>query len=163
MCGIAGILHFDAERKIDLSVIKKMTDIISYRGPDGEGFYIHNNLAFGHRRLSIIDLNTGDQPMFNESKDIVLILNGEIYNYIELRNDLIKLGHNFRTTSDTEVIIRAYEEWGVECQAKFNGMWSLALWDEKQQQLLLSRDRVGEKPLHYSVFRNSLIFGSEIK
>jgi asparagine synthase (glutamine-hydrolysing) len=163
MCGIAGIFHFDAERKIDLSVIKKMTDIISYRGPDGEGFYVHNNLAFGHRRLSIIDLSTGDQPMFNESKDIALILNGEIYNYIELRNDLIKLGHNFRTTSDTEVIIRAYEEWGVECQAKFNGMWSFALWDEKKQQLLLSRDRVGEKPLHYSVFGNSLIFGSEIK
>jgi len=163
MCGIAGILHFDKERTIDFSVIKRMTDIISYRGPDGEGFHVNNNIAFGHRRLSIIDLNTGDQPMFNESKEIVLILNGEIYNYIELRNDLIKLGHNFRTMSDTEVIIRAYEEWGIECQNRFNGMWAFALWDENKQQLFLSRDRIGEKPLNYAIFDNSLIFGSEIK
>jgi asparagine synthase (glutamine-hydrolysing) len=163
MCGIAGILHFDVEKTIDLSVIKKMTDVISYRGPDGEGFYIHNNLALGHRRLSIIDLSTGDQPMFNEDKSIALILNGEIYNYIELRDDLIKLGYHFRTTSDTEVIIRAYEEWGVECQNKFNGMWAFALWDEKKQRLLLSRDRIGEKPLNYSIFDNTLIFASEIK
>lgn len=163
MCGIAGILHFDHERTSDISVIKRMTDVISYRGPDGEGFYIHNNVVLGHRRLSIIDLSTGDQPMFNDDKSVVVILNGEIYNYVELKDELIKLGHHFKTRSDTEVIIRAYEEWGVDCQNKFNGMWAFALWDENKQRLLLSRDRIGEKPLHYSVFDNSLIFASEIK
>ena len=163
MCGIAGILHFDTEKTIDLSEIKKMTDIISYRGPDGEGFYIHNNLALGHRRLSIIDLNTGDQPMFSDDKSIIIVFNGEIYNYIELKDELTKYGHNFRTDSDTEVIIKSYQQWGLECQNKFNGMWSFALWDEKKQQLLLSRDRIGEKPLHYAIFENTLVFGSEIK
>src|ERR1035437_9423609 len=149
--------------RVDLSVIKKMTDIISYRGPDGEGFYIHNNLAFGHRRLSIIDLNTGDQPMFSDDNSIAIIFNGEIYNYIELREELKKLGYRFKTNSDTEVIIKAYQHWGIECQNKFNGMWAFALWDESKQQLLLSRDRIGEKPLHYAIFNNTLIFGSEIK
>lgn len=163
MCGIAGMLHFDAERIIDASVIKKMTDIISYRGPDGEGFHIHKNLAFGHRRLSIIDLSTGDQPMFSDDNSIVIVFNGEIYNYIELREELKKSGFSFKTNSDTEVIIKAYQHWGVDCQNKFNGMWAFALWDERKQQLMLSRDRIGEKPLHYSVFDNTLIFGSEIK
>ena len=163
MCGIAGILHFDTEKTIDYSVIKKMTDIISYRGPDGEGFYIHNNLALGHRRLSIIDLSTGDQPMFSDDNSIAIVFNGEIYNYIELREELKKLGYSFKTNSDTEVIIKAYQHWGVDCQNKFNGMWAFALWDENRHQLLLSRDRVGEKPLHYAIFENSLVFGSEIK
>lgn len=163
MCGITGIFHFDKNHAVDNNRLKVMTDIIRHRGPDGEGFFIKNNIGLGHRRLSIIDLSTGDQPMFNEDKSIALVLNGEIYNYIELREELIKLGHSFRTTSDTEVVIRAYQEWGIECQNKFNGMWALALWDEKHQQLFLSRDRIGEKPLNYAVFDNTLVFSSEIK
>lgn len=163
MCGITGILHFDRDRKVSPVVVKNMTDAINYRGPDGFGYYNHENIALGHRRLSIIDLSTGDQPMFSDDGTIVLVFNGEIYNYIELREELIKLGYHFKTTSDTEVIIKAYQHWGTECQNKFNGMWSFALWDNKKQQLFLSRDRIGEKPLYYSVYDNTLIFGSEIK
>lgn len=163
MCGITGFLHFDKERKVDGSVIKKMTDAITYRGPDGSGYFIHENLALGHRRLSIIDLSTGDQPMFSDDRSIALIFNGEIYNYIELKEELIKAGYQFKTSSDTEVIITAYRHWGIECQNKFNGMWSFALWDDNKKQLFLSRDRIGEKPLHYSTHDNTLLFGSEIK
>jgi asparagine synthase (glutamine-hydrolysing) len=163
MCGIAGIFHFDTSRRADDKVIRSMTGSLSHRGPDGEGFFIHNNIAFGHRRLSIIDLETGDQPMFSEDNSIVVIFNGEIYNYIELREELKTHGHTFRTNSDTEVIIKAYQQWGLGCQNKFNGMWAFALWDEKQQQLFLSRDRIGEKPIFYSIFKNTLVFGSEIK
>ncbi len=163
MCGITGIFHFEKSRKVDYNRLKKMTDIIRHRGPDGEGFYSDKYIGLGHRRLSIIDLSTGAQPMFNDNKSIVLVLNGEIYNYIELKQELINLGHTFRTTSDTEVVIRAYQEWGVDCQKKFNGMWAFALWDEKQQQLFLSRDRIGEKPLNYAVVDNTLVFSSEIK
>jgi len=140
-----------------------MTVTLSHRGPDGEGFYCKNNLGLGHRRLSIIDLSTGDQPMFNENKSIVIIFNGEIYNYIELRDELKKCGCQFLTGSDTEVIIRAYEKWGTDCQHKLNGMWAFALWDENKKQLFISRDRIGEKPLFYSTYDNTFIFGSEIK
>ncbi|MEX2513463.1 MAG: asparagine synthase (glutamine-hydrolyzing) [Cyclobacteriaceae bacterium] len=163
MCGITGILHFDREKKADSFILKKMTDSILHRGPDGEGHYLHNNVALGHRRLSIIDLNTGDQPMFNEDNSLSLVFNGEIYNYIELREELKRTGSCFKTDSDTEVIIKAYEKWGIKCQNRFNGMWAFALWDNNKQQLLLSRDRIGEKPLHYTIYENSLIFGSEIK
>jgi len=163
MCGITGFLHFDRERISQETVVKKMADSISHRGPDGEGFYLKENMALGHRRLSIIDLCTGDQPIFNEDKSIALVFNGEIYNYLELRDELMKYGLKFETNSDSEVIIKAYEKWGIDCQRKFNGMWAFALWDKNNRQLLLSRDRIGEKPLHYSVFDNTLIFGSEIK
>jgi asparagine synthase (glutamine-hydrolysing) len=163
MCGIAGFLHFDQQKFAEPAVIKKMTDTISYRGPDGEGFFVDNNIALGHRRLAIIDLNTGHQPMFNEDKTLAMVFNGEIYNYIELREELIQAGHRFTTTSDSEVIIKAYQEWGTGCQNKFNGMWAFAIWDFKKQQLFLSRDRIGEKPLHYSIFNNTLVFASEIK
>lgn len=163
MCGITGIFHFDKARAVDNHLLKKMTDIIIHRGPDGEGYYVKNNIGLGHRRLSIIDLQTGDQPMYSDDRSIVLIFNGEIYNYIELKVELQKSGHTFKTTSDTEVIIKAYEQWGIGCQNKFNGMWAFALWDESRQQLFLSRDRMGEKPLHYAVYDNSLVFGSEMK
>jgi asparagine synthase (glutamine-hydrolysing) len=163
MCGITGIFHLETERIADPLRIKRMTDLINYRGPDGEGFYFNQNLALGHRRLSIIDLSTGKQPMYSDDKAIALVFNGEIYNYIELREELKKFGYIFRTNSDSEVIIKAYQKWGIECQNKFNGMWAFALWDESKQQLLLSRDRIGEKPLHYTIFDNTLIFGSEIK
>jgi asparagine synthase (glutamine-hydrolysing) len=163
MCGIAGFIHFDIARTVDPVLITKMTDSISHRGPDGEGYYLNQNLAFGHRRLSIIDLTTGTQPMLNEEKNIVLIFNGEIYNYIELREELKNYGHRFHTSSDTEVIIKSYQQWGIDCQNKFNGMWAFALWDQNNQLLILSRDRIGEKPLHYAVVDNTLVFGSEIK
>ncbi|MCH8033714.1 MAG: asparagine synthase (glutamine-hydrolyzing) [Bacteroidetes bacterium] len=163
MCGITGIYHFNKERSVDKSQLKRMTDIIRHRGPDSDGFYLNGNIGLGHRRLSIIDLSTGDQPMFNNDKSISIIFNGEIYNYIELRQELIQKGHKFRTTSDTEVAIKSYEEWGFDCQNKFNGMWAFALWDERKKHLFLSRDRIGEKPLHYTIYNNSLIFGSEIK
>ncbi|WP_299455622.1 asparagine synthase (glutamine-hydrolyzing) [uncultured Microscilla sp.] len=163
MCGITGIFHFDKDRRVQQNILKQMTDIIHHRGPDGEGFYCHNNIGLGHRRLSIIDLSTGDQPMFNDDRSIALIFNGEIYNYIELKEELKTLGHRFHTTSDTEVIIRAYEQWGIDCQNKFNGMWGFALWDKHKQQLLLSIDRLGIKPLHYGIHDNTLLFGSEIK
>lgn len=163
MCGITGFLHFDKGRPASAADLHKMTDCIHHRGPDGTGHYLRNNLALGHRRLSIIDLETGMQPMFSKDKSLVLIFNGEIYNYVELRDELKTYGYHFETTSDSEVIIKAYEQWGIECQNKFNGMWAFALWDENKDQLLLSRDRIGEKPLHYAVFDDTLIFGSEIK
>ena len=163
MCGITGIFHFDDNRIVDRDVLKKMSDIISYRGPDGEGFYLNKNVGLAHRRLSIIDLASGAQPMFNDDKQISVVFNGEIYNYIEIEQELRSLGHRFRTSSDTEVIIRAYEQWGLDCQLKFNGMWSFALWDNRKQRLFISRDRLGEKPLYYGEFDNSLLFGSEIK
>ncbi|MBI3502827.1 MAG: asparagine synthase (glutamine-hydrolyzing) [Bacteroidetes bacterium] len=163
MCGIAGIFHFDESRNADKSLLKRMSDSIAHRGPDGENYYCSQNIGLAHRRLSIIDLSTGDQPMFNNEKSITIIFNGEIYNYIELRDELKKLSHKFKTNSDTEVIIRAYEQWGFDCQNKLNGMWAFSLWDNKKKQLFLSRDRLGEKPLYYSTFDNSFIFGSEIK
>lgn len=163
MCGISGFLHFEKNRPADAAVLKRMTDTISHRGPDGEGFHVNNNLALGHRRLAIIDLSTGEQPMYSEDNNIVLVFNGEIYNYIELREELIQLGNTFTTTSDTEVIIKAYRTWGVDCQNRFNGMWAFALWDEAEQRLFVSRDRIGEKPLYYSVYDRTFVFGSEIK
>jgi asparagine synthase (glutamine-hydrolysing) len=163
MCGIAGFYHLNKEREADGSLLETITNCVSHRGPDGAGYFRKNNLALGHRRLSIIDLSTGDQPMFSDDKSVTIIFNGEIYNYVELRSELISLGHVFKTTSDTEVIIRSYEQWGIECQNKFNGMWAFALWDDKEQLLLLSRDRLGEKPLFYSQYDETIIFGSEIK
>jgi asparagine synthase (glutamine-hydrolysing) len=163
MCGISGFFHFERERKASQNTIKRMNDVIAHRGPDGEGFFINENMALGHRRLAIIDLNTGQQPMHSADNKIVLIFNGEIYNYIELREELIRLGNKFTTTSDTEVVINAYKTWGVDCQKHFNGMWAFALWDKSIGRLFISRDRIGEKPLYYSKFDNTFIFGSEIK
>jgi asparagine synthase (glutamine-hydrolysing) len=163
MCGIAGFVHADPGRPADGRLLRRMTDAVAYRGPDGEGFHLRGNVALGHRRLSIIDLATGDQPMSNPDGTVTLVFNGEIYNYLELRAELEARGHAFRTESDTEVIIRAYEEWGLDCQTRLNGMWAFALWDERQRRLLLSRDRLGEKPLHYAEHDGTLVFGSEIK
>jgi asparagine synthase (glutamine-hydrolysing) len=163
MCGISGFLHFDKEREASDIIIKKMNAVIAHRGPDGEGFYLKKNVALGHRRLAIIDLITGEQPMYSEDHKTILVFNGEIYNYLELKEELILLGNKFTTTSDTEVIINAYRTWGVDCQNHFNGMWAFALWDESLGRMLISRDRIGEKPLYYSKFDHSFIFGSEIK
>jgi len=163
MCGIAGVLHFDTGRNVNRTVLEKMTNVLSHRGPDGEGFYVDRNIGLGHRRLAIIDLSTGAQPMLSRDRKLALVFNGEIYNYVELKEELKGLGHEFQTASDTEVILHAYAQWGFECQKKFNGMWAFALWDSREQQLFVSRDRLGEKPLHYSIRENSLFFGSELK
>ena len=163
MCGIAGIFNFDLDRPVLLEELKEMADTIAYRGPDHDGYFTDKFVGLAHRRLSIIDLEGGNQPMFNEGKNICIVFNGEIYNYVELKNELINLGHSFNTTSDTEVIIKAYEQWGFTCQERFNGMWAFALWDAKEQFLFLSRDRLGEKPLYYMLYRNTFLFGSEIK
>lgn len=162
MCGIAGIFHFDPEREIDRSKLTRMTDALSHRGPDASGFYIEKQVGLGHRRLSIIDLESGDQPMYSDDGNICLIFNGEIYNYIEIREELKAKGYNFKTNSDTEVVIQAYRAYGVDCQKKFNGMWAFAIWDKQLDRLFLSRDRIGEKPLFYSYHDNSLIFASEL-
>jgi len=140
-----------------------MTRALSHRGPDGEGYYEDGNIGLGHRRLAIIDLNTGKQPMYSTNGDVVVVFNGEIYNYLELREELESLGHSFVSVSDTEVIIAAYKQWGFDCQQKFNGMWAFALWDVREEQLFISRDRIGEKPLHYSFQDQTFVFGSEIK
>lgn len=163
MCGITGFYHFDKDRIADAIIVKRMTDAIAHRGPDGEGFFVENNIALGHRRLSIIDLSAGGQPMFSNDKSIIIVFNGEIYNFLELKVELENLGHKFITNSDTEVIIKSYQQWGIDCQVKFNGMWSFALYDKNNSVFYLSRDRVGEKPLFYTVFNKTIVFGSEIK
>lgn len=163
MCGIAGIVHFERSRPIDPDKLRRMTETLQHRGPDGFGFMVKDNVGLGHRRLSIIDLSTGDQPQYSDDGSLAIVFNGEIYNYVELRRELMLSGHLFRTNSDTEVILKAYQHWGVDCQNHFNGMWAFALWDEREKRLFISRDRLGEKPLYYAVADNSLIFGSEIK
>ena len=163
MCGIAGILHQDPARRVDRDTLVRMTRAVSHRGPDGEGYYADINIGLGHRRLAILDLATGNQPMCSVDATVALVFNGEIYNYLELRDELKGLGHMFVTESDTEIVIAAYKQWSFECQKRFNGMWAFALWDSRSRQLFLSRDRIGEKPLHYSVDHGTFVFGSEIK
>lgn len=163
MCGIAGYLYYDKNCPVLAEDLKRMTDIIAHRGPDGEGRFIDKNVALGHRRLAIIDLLTGHQPMKSQDDSLIIVFNGEIYNYIELRDELINKGYNFITKSDTEVILASYKEWGIGCVQKFNGMWAFALWDKNNERLFCSRDRVGEKPFYYSNYKNTFVFGSEIK
>ena len=158
MCGITGYLGQGNEE-----ILRRMTDSLRHRGPDDKGFYFNDNIGLGHRRLSIIDLNTGHQPISNEDKTIQLIFNGEIYNFIELRKDLEKKGHQFQTNTDTEVMVHLYEEKGEDFLKELNGMFAIALWDERKKKLILARDRMGQKPLYYSLINNTLIFGSELK
>src|ERR1051326_3467687 len=140
-----------------------MADAIRHRGPDDEGYYRSGSLGFGFRRLSIIDLNTGHQPLCNEDGTVWIVFNGEIYNYQELRSALQNRGHVFRTRTDTEISVHLYEEFGVGCVEKLRGMFAFAIWDENRRQLLLARDRVGIKPLYYWLSARSIAFGSEIK
>jgi asparagine synthase (glutamine-hydrolysing) len=163
MCGICGKLFFDRERKVAPSSLKNMADAISHRGPDDEGFHLSGPVGLGFRRLSIIDLAGGHQPLCNEDGTVWIAFNGEIYNYQELREFLKSKGHIFRTKSDTEVIVHLYEELGENCVEKLRGMFGFAIWDERKQSLFLARDRVGIKPLYYWLSERSLIFGSEIK
>lgn len=163
MCGICGIYSFDDQFRIDKSILKKMNDAIKYRGPDDEGIYIDDDVGLAVNRLSIIDIEGGHQPIHNEDGSIWVIFNGMIYNYKELRRTLEARNHRFYTSSDTEVIVHSYEEFGENCVKEFNGMFAFAVWDAVKKRLLLARDRIGIKPLHYTMIDNRLIFGSEIK
>jgi len=163
MCGICGIVNFDPSDPVSPGVLEAMTDRISHRGPDDFGYFREGRVGLGHRRLSIIDLSGGRQPIFNEDESVVVVFNGEIYNYQEITADLIARGHVFRTHSDTETIVHAYEEYGDACVNRFRGMFAFALWDRRRHRLLLVRDRLGIKPVYYYHGRDSLVFGSEIK
>jgi asparagine synthase (glutamine-hydrolysing) len=163
MCGITGTIYLDNNRKVEASVLKRMTDTIYHRGPDDEGTYIQNNVGLGFRRLSIIDLSTGHQPIANDDSSINIVFNGEIYNFLEQRELLIKKGYRFRTTTDTEVILRLYEEYGVDCLKYLRGMFAFAIWDNNKKQLFCARDRFGIKPFYYYTDKDKFVFGSEIK
>jgi len=163
MCGICGKLVFDPAAIVSPALIKSMADAISHRGPDDDGYFISGPVGLGFRRLSIIDLNGGHQPLSNEDGSVHIVFNGEIYNYKELRQYLLGRGHVFRTQSDTETIVHLYEDLGDACVEKLRGMFAFAIWDDRNKSLFLARDRVGIKPLYYSQSRNSVIFASEIK
>lgn len=163
MCGIAGVLQCDGSAA-SAEVVRRMTTILAHRGPDGEGTHVDGPVGLGHRRLAIIDLTpAGRQPMSNEDGTIWITYNGEIYNFLEIRGELEKRGHKFRSATDSEVIVHAYEEWGTACLQRFNGMFAFGLWDAHRRCLWLARDRLGVKPLFYSVSPERLLFGSEIK
>jgi asparagine synthase (glutamine-hydrolysing) len=163
MCGIAGMVYLEAERPVERERLGRMTEILRHRGPDADGFFVAAGIGLGFRRLSIVDLRTGDQPIANEDGSIVVVCNGEIYNHVALREQLIAAGHRFRTASDVEVIVHLYEEHGTDFVRHLRGMFALALWDARQRQLLLVRDRLGIKPLHYAITPEGLFFGSEQK
>ncbi len=163
MCGIVGICEPGLAASVDREVVHRATQRLRHRGPDGEGFYFRDNVGLGHRRLSIIDLAGGAQPMFNEDGTIAIVFNGEIYNYRELQRELEGLGHRFASSSDTEAIIHAYEQWGTECLQRFVGMFAFAIWDDRQRCAFLARDRLGKKPLFYHAAGGRLVFASELK
>jgi len=163
MCGIAGIVNTAAGQRIEFATIHRMCQAILHRGPDEEGIFVKDGIGLGMRRLSIIDLAGGQQPVFNEDRTAWIVFNGEIYNFPELREDLLKRGHRFSTHSDTETIVHLYEEMGPDCVNKLRGMFAFALYDERRQKLLMARDRLGKKPLHYALQGQRLLFGSEIK
>ncbi len=164
MCGIAGIFHANPLKPVDQPALARMAAALAHRGPDGEGFHVEPGVGLAHRRLAIIDLETGRQPLCNEDGSIWVTFNGEIFNYVELRADLMGRGHVFRTHSDTETLVHAYEEYGVEFVQRLNGQFALALWDSPRRRLLLARDRVGIRPLFLATLQDgSLLFASECK
>ena len=164
MCGIAGIFHLETAKPVDPARVQRMIDIMPHRGPDGSGVWTAPGVGLGHRRLSIIDLSGGAQPMANQDESLIVTFNGEIYNFAEIRAELEERGHRFRSHSDTEVILHAYRQWGEDCVHRFNGMFAFALYDRGTQSLWLVRDRLGVKPLYYApVSDGSIIFGSELK
>jgi asparagine synthase (glutamine-hydrolysing) len=160
MCGITGIVR-TGRRDVDGDVLRRMSEAIRHRGPDDDGFFEAPGVGLAMRRLSIIDVAGGAQPIANEDGTVTIVYNGEIYNHEEVRSELLKLGHRFRTSSDTEAVVHAYEEWGEECVTRLNGMFAFAIWDEPRQRLMLARDRVGKKPLLYADLGDELVFGSE--
>jgi asparagine synthase (glutamine-hydrolysing) len=164
MCGIAGIFDLQERRPVDQGLLEKMTDSLTHRGPDGSGLHVEPGVGLGHRRLSIIDLAGGEQPLFNGDGSVGVTYNGEIYNFNELKQELIADGYAFTTHCDTEVIVHAWAKWGEDCVTHFNGMFAFALWDRNRQKLFLARDRLGIKPLYYAVLPDGwLIFASELK
>jgi len=160
MCGIVGLVRNDG-KAIDENLLARMNDAIRHRGPDEDGFYVNGSVGLAMRRLAIIDLKSGQQPIHNRDRTAWIVFNGEIYNYLELRQELEKLGHTFYTNSDTEAIIHAYDQYGSDCPKYLRGMFAFAIWDERTQELFLARDRVGKKPLLYADVNGQLIFGSE--
>ena len=163
MCGICGLVYHDPDRPVDIHVLKNMSGSIAHRGPDDEGFYLHKNMGIAVRRLSIIDIAGGHQPMVNEDKSVVVVFNGEIYNHLTIRQDLEARGHVFKTGCDTEVLVHLYEEYGRHMVDHPNGMFAFAVYDQKQGRLLLARDRLGIKPLYYVNTKDWFLFSSEIK
>jgi asparagine synthase (glutamine-hydrolysing) len=163
MCGICGVYNAWSGEPVQPALIERMMTLIHHRGPDDQGAYIDGPAGLGSTRLSIIDLSRGHQPMCNESGDVWIAFNGEIWNYQRLRGELIAKGHRFRTHCDTETIIHAYEEYGLDCVGRLHGMFGFAIWDARKRRLLLARDRVGKKPLYYTRVGGGLIFASEIK
>lgn len=163
MCGICGIFHFDSERVVDRDTLEKMNQQIVHRGPDDAGFFVQRNVGLAMRRLSIIDVKTGHQPISNEDGSVWIVYNGEIYNHEELRCDLIARGHQYRTHSDTETIVHLYEEYGRDCVQRLRGMFAFVIWDARSRKLFAARDRLGIKPFYYFVDSDRFLFGSEIK
>lgn len=163
MCGIAGIVTADMEARPDSGLLREMIDVVRHRGPDSNGFYLDRGIGLGVARLSINDVRGGRQPIYNEDRTVVVVCNGEIYNFHELREDLEAKGHRFRTRSDTEVIVHLYEDYGENCVLRLRGMFGLAVWDTRRRRLLLARDRIGIKPLHYALLSGDLCFSSEQK
>jgi asparagine synthase (glutamine-hydrolysing) len=164
MCGIVGIVDLVGQRELDRGLLARMNQVQLHRGPDEGGEHHEPGVALGHRRLSIIDLSSGQQPLFNEDNSVVVVFNGEIYNFASLRPELERAGHRFRTHCDTEVIVHAWEEWGEDCVRRFGGMFAFALWDRNRRQLFMARDRLGKKPLYYaSTTDGRFLFASELK
>src|SRR3989304_8069814 len=164
MCGIAGIFETKAKRAIDQTLLARMNQTQHHRGPDETGLHAEPGVGLAHKRLSIIDLSSGHQPLFNEDGSVAVVFNGEIYNFVDLIPELQALGHTFRTRCDTEVIVHAWEAWGEDCVQRFRGMFAFALWDRNRETLFLARDRLGVKPLYYAMLDDGmLIFGSELK
>jgi asparagine synthase (glutamine-hydrolysing) len=163
MCGIAGIVHFDSYASVDAARLRRMGDVLTHRGPDGEGQFIDGPVGLAHRRLAIIDVAAGQQPMSNEDGTVTLVFNGEIYNHADLRPGLEARGHRYATRSDSETILHAYEDDGERVAERLRGMFAFAIWDANRRTLLLGRDRLGIKPLYFAITENELLFGSEIK
>ncbi len=163
MCGICGIVNFNVTDHVDRQLVERMSSAQAHRGPDDHGYFVDGNAGLGHRRLSIIDLSGGRQPIFNEDGSVAVVFNGEIYNYADLTTDLVSRGHQFVTRSDTETIVHAYEEYGDDCMRDFRGMFAFAIWDRRHKRLLLVRDRLGIKPVYYYAGKDFFVFASEIK
>src|SRR5450755_3873102 len=163
MCGICGVIYHDPLSHVDIATLRAMNQRMVHRGPDDEGFYVARNVGLAMRRLSIIDLQTGKQPVTNENRTLWLVYNGEIYNYGDLRIQLEARGHRFQSKSDTETIVHLYEEYGEECVLQLRGMFAFALWNSNKRELFVARDRLGIKPLYYFHSEKTFLFASEIK
>src|SRR5579871_3314643 len=164
MCGIAGIFDLSGSDPIDRSMLQRMSDAIAHRGPDGDGFHVEPGVGLAHRRLAIVDLATGKQPIYNEDGSVAIVFNGQIYNYVALTEELRALGYRFATRSDTEAIVHAWEEWGADCAKHLRGMFAFAIYDRNRKTLFLARDRLGKKPIYYTFLRGRYcLFASELK